>query len=173
MRFSGACGLEGQDQDGDVAVLEAFDEVLPGPDGRASVQELARHPARRQVPSQQSSHRGEVGEHEGTAALRQVRVDQLVEQTDLVGTAGERGVLLAEVLGGVIADLLQTGQQRHDAAAPPDALARLDPLHGVADERLVHAGLLRGERDVEVDLRLRWKLGGDPRIRLPAPEHER
>lgn len=69
-----------EDEDRDATVLEAFDV--------------------RRVPSKQSSHRGGVDDQERTPALGQVGVEQLVEQTDLVGTTGERGVFLAEVLGG-------------------------------------------------------------------------
>ncbi len=82
-------------------------------------------------------------------------------------------MLLLEVLRGVVADLLERGQQLHDHAASLDALALPDDGHRLVHRGLVEGGLLPGEGHGVVGLGLRRQLGRDPRVGLLAPQQER
>ena len=52
---------------------------------------------------------------------------------------------LLEEVGGVVADLLEPGEQREHQPAPGLLVGALDPVHRVAHERLVEHDLLAGE----------------------------
>jgi hypothetical protein len=76
-------------------------------------------------------------------------------------------------LRGVVADLLELGHRRQHVAAPLDALAVLDLLHHVVDDRLVQRGLLAGEPVVLGDLDLLGQVVDDRRVGLDAAEQVR
>ena len=118
---------------------------------------------------EQPGHRDVLGEHQRGPALRQDRGEQLVEQVELVGPAGETNRFgLLEELRRVVADLLQPGEQGEDEPATGVLVGAFDALHRVAHERLVEHDLLAGQAERVVGLGLGWQLGARCRGRTCA-----
>ena len=90
-------------------------------DRRAAVQELVGDAALGQVRLEQPGHRDVLREDQHGAVLGEDRAEQLVEQLELLGAAGQpdRAGLLEEVRR-VVADLLEPGEQREHQPAPRD-----------------------------------------------------
>ena len=80
---------------------------------------------------------------------------------------------LAQVVGGVVADLLEPGEQRQHQPAPGGLVGPLDPVHRLADQRLVEHHLLAGQADHVVGLGLGRQLRRDAGVGLAAAEQER
>ena len=89
-----------------------------------------------------------------------------------VRSASQRTGLL-EVLGRVVADLLQRGEQLEHQACPLDAFLGGDRLHRLPDDRLVQRDLLCGQRHEQVRLGLARQFGRYTRIGLSAAQQER
>ena len=145
----GAAGLERKQEDRRLARLEPLHHRLALAHRRAAVQELVGDAGLRQVRLEQPGHRDVLGEDQGGAVLGEHGAEQLVDQVELLGAAGEpdHARLLQEV-GRVVADLLEPGEQRQHQAAPGDLVVvagALDAGHRVADERLVEHHLLAGQ----------------------------
>ena len=80
---------------------------------------------------------------------------------------------LAQVVGRVVADLLEPGQQRQHQAAAGGLVGALDAVHRLAHQRLVEDHLLAGQPDHVVGLGLGRQLGRDAGVGLAAPQQER
>ena len=77
-----------------------------------------------------------------------------------------------EVVGGVVADLLEAGQQLEHQAAAGLLVGLLDAAHRLAHQRLVEDDLLPGQADQVVGLGLGRQLRGDARVRLAPTQQE-
>ncbi len=88
------------------------------------------------------------------------------------GAARER-LALAEVLRGMIRDLLERGEQLEHQPATRDALRAADLGERLAHHRLVERDLLGSEGDDEVGLGLARQFRRDCRIRLAPAQQER
>src|SRR5690606_20362140 len=170
---AGAGGFERQQEHRRPPVLEAADHLLAAGHGGAAVQELGVHAALVQVPGDQAGHGHVLGEDQHGAVLGEDGGDELVQQLQLAGAARQPGRGLVQVLGGVVADLLEPGEQFDDEAAPGHALGVLDAAHHLAHDRLVQGGLFGGEGDRPVGLGLGRQFGRDAGGGLAAARQER
>ena len=102
-----------------------------------------------EVALEQARHGDVLGEDQHRAVLGEDRVEQLVEQVELPGAAAPAGRAgLAQVVRRVVADLLERGEQLEHQPAAGVLVGALDPLHRLADDRLVERGLLAGQPTV-------------------------
>ena len=90
----------------------------------------------------------------------------------MAAAAQERGPV-PEVVGGVVAHLLERGEPGEDRAFARGPLRLLDLLHHVLDDRLVQGRLLAGQWRVDPDVQLVRQVGDHPGIRFEATQHER
>ena len=142
-------------------------------DGGAAVQEQGRDRGGGEVAFEQAGHRDVLGEDQHRAVLGQDRAEQLVEQVELLGAALEPAAGLAQVVGRVVADLLEPGEQGQHQPAPGVLVGALDAVHRLAHERLVEHHLLAGQADDVVGLGLGGQLGGDAGVGLAPAQQER
>ena len=126
-----------------------------------------------EVSFEQARHRDVLREDQHRAALGEDRAEQLVAQVELLRAALEPPAGLAQVVGGVVADLLEPGEQRQHQPAPGVLVGALDAVHRLAHQRLVEHHLLAGQADDLVGLGLRRQLGGDAGVGLAAAQQER
>ena len=126
------------------------------------MQEQRADPASVKMLLQQRGHLRVLGEDEHRLTAGQDQVGQFVERGQLPGPAVQRSRLL-QVLGRMVADLLQRGQQLEHQAGPLDTLGLLDRFHRLADHRLVQRDLLGGQRHEQVRLGLARKFRRDTR----------
>ncbi|MGW3103505.1 CocE/NonD family hydrolase [Streptomyces sp. NPDC001100] len=159
-----------------VVVLEGAHHPVPLLGRGAAVQErdAVQVELGRQMAGQQVAHHPVLGEHQCPLARGHHLAEHLGGSFELSGASGELprvGVLGAEVLGGMVADLFEVGEQPQDVALAADAGAQAQPLRARV-ERLVHRGpvqlgLFRGQ----VARHRRLQLGGqfDPPVRARTP----
>ena len=107
------------------------------------------------------------------AVLGQDRAEQLVAHVELLRAALQPSAGLAQVVGRVVADLLEPGEQREHQATAGVLVGALDALHRLAHQRLVEHHLLAGQPDHLVGLGLRRQLRGDAGVGLAAAQQER
>ena len=88
-----------------------------------------RHAGRAEVALEQARHRDVLREDEDRTVLGDDRADELVEQLELLRAAAQLGVGLAQVVGRVVADLLEPGQQLEHQAAARLLVGLLDAAH--------------------------------------------
>ena len=143
---------------GKVALLERGDHRLALADGDAAVQEPVLDAAPGQVRREEAAHLDVLREDQHGAVLGEHRAEELVDEVELLGAAGQPdGAGLLEEVGRVVADLLEAGEQGEHQPAAGDLVGRvgaLDALHRVLDERLVEDDLLAGQPERVVGLGL-------------------
>ena len=142
------------------------------PDGRATVQELVGYAGGARW---RSSRRA--------IATYCVKTSTAPSSASTVPTSSSRrssfserpaqlGVGLLEEVGGVVADLLETGEELEHQPAAGLLVGLLDAAHAVADVGLVEDDLLAGEAEEVVGLGLGRQLGSDARVGLAAAQQE-
>jgi hypothetical protein len=95
-----------------------------------------------------------------------------VVRASLPERLGKRATF-AQVLRGVVADLLREHEQREHAPAPRDAVGGLDAPQLLVDHCLVERRLLARERADDLHLVLLGQVLDDRRVALEAPQDER
>lgn len=78
------------------------------------MQELRGNTTRREVLLDEPRHLDVLREDEHARLFREDRVEQLVEQLQLSGAARNSGLVLLEILRGVVADLLEPCEELDD-----------------------------------------------------------
>ena len=172
---AGAAGLERQDEHrrSDGAGLELGHHAVALGERRAAVQEQDLAVERlAQIGLQQAAHLGVLREDQRALVGGQDLFQHLPEPRQLARAAGERAAVVHQQRG-MIADLLESSQQRQHQAATLHAFGLGDLAHRVLQDGLVERRLLAGERAVHLHLVLLGQVGDDGAVGLEAPQDER
>ncbi len=164
--------LEREDERVGLAGLEAVDDLLAPGHPQGAVQEEGAQAPVLEVLLEEVPHRHVLGEHQGVVALVTDEREQVGRGVQLAGPARERP-RLAQVVGRVVADLLERGQELQDQPPTGHPLGLGDGGHGLGHHRSVQRDLLGGERDEPVGLGLGRQVGDDVGVGLAPAQEER
>ena len=160
-----------------VRALELPDHFGAARGGDATVQE--RHRAGGtplQHRQDEVTERPVLREQQYLLVVSQDLGEHLVERGELAGpvpAAPQQRRAVAQIVGRVIADLLERGQPREDRTLARGPFGLLDLLHHVPDDRPVEGRLFAGQWGVDTDVLLVGQVGDDPRVGFEPTQHER
>jgi hypothetical protein len=170
---AGAAGFEGQDKERRAAIaLEIVHQILAFADGGFAVKHEPR-------PAEHFCKKS--GKSGGDFSVLREDEQLFLPGGNLLGklaqalefAAVRRAIgTIAEPLGRVIADLLESSEKREDETPPPDPVIALagKPGFEILHRLAVQCGLRAGKAAEGVDLGLFRQVGDDALIRLHAPK---
>ena len=139
---TGATGLQRHEQDGGPSrTLESLDESSRFFAGRRRAATAAPCRSGERGRAQQVAPLGELREAEDPVALGDDLVEQLLDPGQLAGPTGEERTVV-EVVGRVIADLLEAQKPGQHPPAAIDAFGLVGVAQELVDDGLVERGLL-------------------------------
>ena len=172
---AGATRLHGEYEDARPVrlLLEAADHLVARFLRRAAMEEhdLAAE-VRTEVVDELVAHLAELREDQRLVARGHRFFEHLGRARELSRALRKRAAL-AEVLGGMVADLLGEHQQREHSPPALDAVRGLDAPQLFVDHGLVERRLLARERADDLHLVLRGQVLDDGRVTLEAAQDER